>query len=319
MSLPKKAVLVGINYFSIPGITLHGCINDVVNMSHTLADAFDYDINNITILRDDTQNANLYPTRNNILTQLVNVVNQSANLSEIWFHYSGHGSQVRDINMDEADGLDEVIVPVDYQRNGFIIDDEIFNIIKNVKCRMIMLFDSCHNGSICDLKWGFEYNNGTIIKSINSGKLATNPNIFVFSGCKDAQTSADAYSVQAQQSVGAFTDCFLYCLRLNHMNVDIMKLYNDICLYIKSNGFTQTPTLTSSSETPSFNFVRATSSPVANTKTIISSSSVLSNTLKDIVFNESSNMFPPVVYSDFLLNSFSSNRIKPPMGKLLFL
>jgi len=329
MSLPKKAVLVGINYFSIPGITLHGCINDVVNMSHTLADAFDYDINNITILRDDTQNANLSPTRNNILTQLVNVVNQSANLSEIWFHYSGHGSQIRDLNGDEVDGLDEVIVPVDYQRNGFIVDDEIFNIIKNVKCRMIMIFDSCHSGSICDLKWGFEYNNGTIIKSINSGKLATNPNIFVFSGCKDTQTSADAYSTEAQLAVGAFTDCFLHCLRLNHMNVDIMKLYSDVCNYIKSNGFTQTPTLTSSSETPSYTFVRATSSPVANTntKSVVtsssssssSSSSVLSNTLKDIVFNESSNMIPPVVYSDFLLNSFSSNRIKPPMGKLLFL
>ena len=96
MSLPKKAVLVGINYSSIPGITLRGCINDVINMSHTLTDAFDYDMNNITILRDDIQNANLSPTRNNILSQLVNLVNQSANLSEIWFHYSGHGSQIRD-------------------------------------------------------------------------------------------------------------------------------------------------------------------------------------------------------------------------------
>lgn len=320
MSLPKKAVLVGINYSSIPGITLRGCINDVVNMSHTLTDAFDYDINNITVLRDDIQNANLSPTRNNILSQLVNLVNQSANLSEIWFHYSGHGSQIRDTNSDETDGLDEVIVPVDYQKNGFIVDDEIFNIIKNSKCRTIMLFDSCHNASICDLKWGFEYNNVTkvITKSINSGKQAANPNIFVFSGSKDTQTSADAYSIDAQQSVGAFTDTFLYCLRINRMNVDIVKLYNDICLTIKSKGFTQTPVLSCSSEIPSFAFSRTTSSPTVNTKTIISSSSVnLSTTLKNIVFNEPIATTPQEVSRDVVLDHLSNRR--GIMGKLVFM
>jgi len=320
MSLPKKAVLVGINYSSIPGITLRGCINDVVNMSHTLTDAFDYDINNITMLRDDIQNANLSPTRNNILSQLVNLVNQSANLSEIWFHYSGHGSRIRDTNADEADKLDEIIVPVDYQKNGFIVDDEIFNIIKNSKCRTIMLFDSCHNASICDLKWGFEYNNVTkaITKSINSEKQAANQNIFVFSGSKDTQTSADAYSVDAQQSVGAFTDTFLYCLRKNRMNVDIMKLYNDICLTIKSKGFTQTPILSCSSEIPSFAFSRTTSSPTVNTKTIISSSSVnLSTTLKNIVFNESIATTPQELSRDIVLDHLSNRR--GTMGKLVFM
>jgi len=122
MSLQKKALLVGINYTSIPGITLKGCINDVVNMSHLLVDAFDYESANITVLRDDNNNKSLYPTRNNILNYLNNLVNQSGNLSEIWFHYSGHGSQVRDLNGDEADGLDEIIVPVDYRNNGFITD-----------------------------------------------------------------------------------------------------------------------------------------------------------------------------------------------------
>jgi len=320
MSLPKKAVLVGINYSSIPGITLRGCINDVVNMSHTLTDAFDYDINNITILRDDIQNANLSPTRNNILTQLVNLVKQSANLSEIWFHYSGHGSQLRDTNADEADKLDEVIVPVDYQKNGFIVDDEIFNIIKDSKCRTIMIFDSCHNGSICDLTWMFEYNNGTksIAKSINSGKQTANPNMFVFTGCKDTQTSADAYSIDAQQSVGAFTDTFLYCLRKNRMNVDIMKLYNDICITIKSKGFTQTPILSCSSEIPSFKFSRTTSSSGVNTKTIISSSSVnISNTLKDIILNETISTIPSELSRDIVLDHLSNRR--GTMGKLVFM
>ena len=183
-----------------------------------------------------------------------------------------------------------------------------------------MIFDSCHNGSICDLKWMFEYNNATktITKSINSGKQVVNPNIFVFTGCKDTQTSADAYSIDAQQSVGAFTDTFLYCLRKNRMNVDIVKLYNDICLTIKSKGFTQTPVLSCSSEIPSFAFSRTTNSPTVNTKTIISSSSVnLSTTLKNIVFNDVIVTAQPEVLRDVVLDRFSNRR--GTMGKLVFL
>lgn len=36
---------------------------------------------------------------------------------------SGHGAQIRDIDGDEIDGLDEVIYPVDYETAGHIVDD----------------------------------------------------------------------------------------------------------------------------------------------------------------------------------------------------
>ena len=38
------------------------------------------------------------------------------------------------------------------------------------------------------------------------------------------------------------------------MNVDILKLYSDICVYIKSNGFTQTPLFSTSSVSPNYIF-----------------------------------------------------------------
>ena len=41
----------------------------------------------------------------------------------LFFHYSGHGSQVKDKDGDEIDGLDETILPVDFQKSGMIIDD----------------------------------------------------------------------------------------------------------------------------------------------------------------------------------------------------
>ena len=40
---------------------------------------------------------------------------------------AGHGGYVEDTNGDEADGMDETLVPVDYQKAGQITDDEIFD------------------------------------------------------------------------------------------------------------------------------------------------------------------------------------------------
>lgn len=262
--MSKKALLVGVNYTSIPQVALRGCITDIVNISGVLQDSYNYTKNNITMLRDDIKTASKMPTRNNILTNLSNLVNQSSALSEIWFHYSGHGSQIKaGANSTEIDNLDEVIVPIDYQKSGFIIDDEIFNIIKNVKCKMILIFDCCHSGSMCDLQWSFLYTGGSIMKSLNTNKSIVNPNIYCFSGCKDSQTGADAYSIEQAQNVGAFTDAFIQCLRNNQMNVDILKLYSDICVYIKSNGFTQTPLFSTSSVSPNYTF------SLANAKSVV--------------------------------------------------
>ena len=34
----------------------------------------------------------------------------------LFMHYSGHGGSMRDDNGDEKDGMDETLVPLDYQR-----------------------------------------------------------------------------------------------------------------------------------------------------------------------------------------------------------
>jgi hypothetical protein len=305
MSLQKKALLVGINYASIPGATLKGCINDVVNMSHLLVDAFDYELGNITVLRDDNNNKSLSPSRTNILNNLNNLVNQSSNLSEIWFHYSGHGSQVRDLNGDEVDGRDEIIVPIDYRTSGFITDDEIFNIIKNSKCKTVLLFDSCHSGSICDLQWSFEFNNNIFTKTLNTNKIITNPNIICFSGCKDSQTSADSYSLESQQAVGAFTNSFIHCLRLNRMNVDIMKLYSDLCIYISAQKFTQKPLLSCSSASPLYKFTR-----IINTKPLsISGAQIVTSLFQNRIKSLSMGTNTVTSINDLILNEHIASSI----------
>lgn len=307
--LPKKALLIGINYNSIPQIKLNGCISDIINMSNTLQDAFDYSSSDIIMLRDDNTNPNTSPTRANILNSLTNLVSQSANLSEIWFHYSGHGSQVKDLNGDEVDKLDEIIVPLDYSKKGFITDDEIFNIIKNSKCKTVLLFDSCHSGSICDLQYSFDYNNGKIVGSTNTNKsIAMNPNIICFSGCKDTQTSADVYLQTEGRSVGAFTASFLLALRKNRMNVDLVKLHTDICNILISSGLTQLPVLSSSSSLPTYTFQRVT----------LSNLSTSSSQLKVVPITNSKDINNSYNY-DIKMPLYSKNSRKPSMFANMFL
>jgi hypothetical protein len=287
----KKAVLVGINYENNPNARLYGCINDINRIGDVLTDAFGYKLENITKLRDDALQPSFLPTRSNILTSLTKLVRESANCDEIWFHYSGHGSQIRDRNGDEADGLDEVIVPLDYTSNGVITDDDIFNILRASRCKTVLLFDSCNSGTVCDLQWRFDYVNNRQVKILNTSlRVLANPNIFCFSGARDTQTAADTYSNEQRQSVGAFTSAFIYCLRQNNMNVDAVRLHTDICAYIQTTGFSQVPTLSSSSANPVYTFKRAgtTGSP-ARTMIPITNSAI-SNKFINMNMNVNMNM-----------------------------
>jgi len=250
----KFALLIGCNYINVPDSRLYGCINDIINIKHMLIDAYDYNISNIIMLRDDK--SDLLPTRSNIITNITNVINESANYEELWIHYSGHGSRIMDINKDEIDGKDEAIVPCDYQKEGFITDDDIFNIIKNSKCRTIIIMDCCNSGSICDLQWSFENNEDTFIKNMNPfHEIISNPNIFMISGCKDDEFSNDIYDSENNQSCGALTSAFIKCLRDSNHNIVLLSLYDNVCNQLIKSGFPyQLPILSSSSEYPDHTF-----------------------------------------------------------------
>jgi hypothetical protein len=262
--MSKKALLIGINYYETPAAQLNGCINDAVNMRNMLIDAYGYESANITVLRDDT--AANKPTAANIVKQLTSIIAQSASLKEIWIHYSGHGSQINDTNGDEiADGKDEVIVPSDYVTAGVVTDDMIFNIIRKTRCPTMLIFDSCNSGTVCDLMWNFNAISATQVSAIKTNKIAvTNQNVFCFSGCRDEQSSADIYNTNSAQSCGALTTAFIESLRINKHNVDVKTLYLGVVAYLKQMGMEQIPQLSSSSQKPVYQLVRAVPSVLVN-------------------------------------------------------
>jgi len=285
----KKALLIGINYYNFPDITLNGCVRDILNMRNMLIDAYDYSQNNIIMLRDDVTNASSQPTRANILSALTSLIAQSSSLEELWIHYSGHGSQMVDSNKDEAGGYDSILVPIDYRTKGFIVDDDLLSIIKNTKCRTIILSDSCHSGTVFDLPYSYEFQSGnTFSRTLNNNTIIKNPNIFMFSGSKDSQTSSDTYNAETSQSVGAFTDAFIISLRNKQHNTDFMSLYRDICTYLINKGYEQKPIFSSSSPLPTTNITRAMPGKLKRLPTIKPVTNAINNKTGKIMIN---NMF----------------------------
>ncbi|KAI0671650.1 caspase domain-containing protein, partial [Trametes maxima] len=154
----KKALCIGINYFG-QSAELKGCINDARNVVQFLKGEFQlwgYREDDIVVLTDDATNPRQVPTKDNILAAMQWLVRDAQPNDSLFFHYSGHGGQTKDLDGDEADGYDEVIYPVDFQQAGHIVDDTMHDImVKPLPpgCRLTAIFDSCHSGSVLDLPY----------------------------------------------------------------------------------------------------------------------------------------------------------------------
>lgn len=254
----RKALLIGINYQNQPDISLEGCIGDVINMGNMLIDAYDYKIDDIVVLRDDTSDPTKNPTKKNIIAEFERLIENSADLEEIWFHYSGHGSLLKDIankhlrNSEDTE-MKNIIIPSDYVENGVIDDIELVALIQRIECRTIMIFDCCHSGTVCDLPWSFEYKSPTDFNMTKSNNIVfSNNSVYLYSGSKDSQTSMDTYNEYQKKKVGAFTTSFIKCLRESRHNASVLRLYRDICLDLEKNGFKQTPVFSSTNPSPNF-------------------------------------------------------------------
>jgi len=149
----KRALMIGICYRGQQG-ELSGCHNDVdLVKGYIQQQGFD-DIRQMT---DDGEHEE--PTRANILAGFDWLVEGAMAGDSLFFHYSGHGGQETDISGDEASGLDDTLIPVDYLRHGMIIDDIVFEKLVMVLPKgvhLMAIMDCCHSGTVLDLPYIME-------------------------------------------------------------------------------------------------------------------------------------------------------------------
>jgi hypothetical protein len=152
----KKALFIGINYTGTQA-ELKGCINDVRNISELVCRRFGFQ--NCLYLTDEQQDPEKKPTYDNIIEGMKWLVQGAQPNDSLFFHYSGHGGTAKDSQNDEIDGFDETILPLDYAKNGQIIDDVIYeDLVQPLPkgCRLTAIFDSCHSGTVLDLPYTYQ-------------------------------------------------------------------------------------------------------------------------------------------------------------------
>ncbi len=263
--MAKKALLVGINDYQ--GISdLGGCINDVTNMRNILKNFHGFTNEDIRVLVDNRA------TKNNIIFRLEKIVDAARKGDYIVFHFSGHGSQIRDRDGDELiDHLDELICPYDMNwDDGFITDDTLNKIFAKLRQGVFLevFLDCCHSGDGLrgvDLGRPAELGPENPIQSRyllppmdiecrSEGDeddlkdtrrfRSTDKSIVkhvLWAGCKDNQTSADAYIDGSYN--GAFT--YYYCKHFRDTggNVSRKNLLRRVRSSLQHNGYSQIPQL----------------------------------------------------------------------------
>jgi len=123
---------------------LNGARNDIALMRRLLVSRFGFPEKNIRMLEDQAA------TREGILSALSDFVASTSEDDVVYIHFSGHGSQVDDLNGDEEDRLDETILPFDARTGSVpdITDDELNAILSKLKARnSLVVLDSCHSGT----------------------------------------------------------------------------------------------------------------------------------------------------------------------------
>ena len=138
--MAKRALLCGVNLYEIPGADLRGCVNDVENMKGVLTELFGFDEADITVLQDHEA------TKENIQRGLEQLTSGAAPGDVIYFHFSGHGSNVPDQDGDEADDRDEIFCTTDLNWREPLRDDWMRILLDDVPDGVNLTFvsDCCH-------------------------------------------------------------------------------------------------------------------------------------------------------------------------------
>ena len=167
----KRALSVGINYPGQPHY-LRGCVNDSHTIDKMLREKFGFE--DVTLLLDNDA------TTQRIKEELVKLVNGSKPGDVLFFHYSGHGTQIIDDKDPdvEPDGLDEVICPVDFNwRDKVIRDDDLKAIFDSVPAgvNMTVFLDCCNSGGGVDAANEYQSDTGEESEAGDPGRFLEPP------------------------------------------------------------------------------------------------------------------------------------------------
>lgn len=211
----KRALLCGITYKNCK-YKLKGTVNDVRNMERFLINQFKFPREEILVLTEDGDDPDSAPTKKNIENGLSWLVDDCQDGDSLVFFYSGHGLRQPDFENDELDGFDETICPVDFEKEGMIIDNYInTTIVRPLKpgVRLHAIIDACHSGTVLDLEYFYsrEKRKWEDNKAPSGAEKGTSGGLAIcISACEDDQVASDTTAFTS--NLGAMNGAMTYLL-----------------------------------------------------------------------------------------------------------
>jgi hypothetical protein len=280
--MAKKALLVGINRYKIPGADLRGCVNDVKSVRAALTSYYGFSARDITMLTDYAA------TTKAMCDAILKLVKGAKRGDVLLFHYSGHGANVPDKNGDEADHRDEILCPTDLDWKAPLLDDWLRSTFDKLPAgvNLTVIMDCCHSGTntrailppdapsiprYLPNPWDLmATESGRMLRGKVRGRLrrsaparrtkdvvAVNIPEILVTGCRDTQTSADAKIGNTFN--GALTYHLVATITAARGKLTYRELHDGTVKRLKRGGFSQVPQL----EGRAPNFDRPFLSPMA--------------------------------------------------------
>ena len=269
--MARRALLIGINKYLIAGADLRGCVNDVADLTAVLTEFSGFKRSDITVLIDQAA------TRKAMIAGIQKLVKASKKGDVALLHFSGHGSHVPDAdpNRDEADGRDEILCPTDLNWDDPLRDDWLRTTFDTLAAgaNLTVIMDCCHSGSntraiappdapvkqrFLPSPWDIaaaesgrrgatrvttELRRSTRAARSKKDVIAADIPEVLITGCRDTQTSADAF-INGRYN-GALTFAVVEAIRATEGQLTYRELHERASAVLKKRKFTQVPQLES--------------------------------------------------------------------------
>lgn len=267
--MAKRALLIGINKYRIPGADLRGCVNDVNNLQAALVKYFGFAAKEIKVVTD------YKATQAKMQADIDRLIRGAKDGDVLLLHYSGHGANVPDDNGDEADFRDEILCPTNLDWNNPLTDDwlrKTFDLLGKKKVNLTVIMDCCHSGSntrllappdapsiprflpcpldLLAVESGRKLTGERRITKALAKRAATArkkdvvevdmPEVLI-TGCRDTQTSADAFIDGSYN--GALTFHLVKAINEKNGNVTYRDLHTRTIALLKAGRYDQVPQL----------------------------------------------------------------------------
>ena len=265
--MAKRAVLIGINKYQVPGADLQGCVNDVKNLSGALKTYYGFIDKDIAMLTD------AQATKKAMERAIKKLIASGKKGDVLLLHYSGHGSNVPDDNGDEADHRDEILCPSDLDWKDPFRDDWLRKTLGKLRSgvSLTVIMDCCHSGTITRVMNPLDFprrqrflpcpldlmatESGRKLRGTIRGQLSKVPRgrkrkndvvqadiqELLITGCRDTQTSADAHIGGSYN--GALTYYLVESIKEAEGKLTYRELHQRTTAKLKQEDFDQIPQL----------------------------------------------------------------------------